>query len=179
MNTRVLASLTCLTLLVFSVACDSEQTADGADEASASSASSGSESESKPADESPPPKQITIEPKGNKMAFATTELTAKPGQKIKLTLNNTATDSAMKHNFALLDTMKTEKARKVAKTGWENADGGFRAKHDLVLAQTDTADPGEKVEVTFTVPEEPGKYMYICTYPGHFPKMKGTLVVEK
>ena len=39
---------------------------------------------------------------------------------------------------------------------------------------------GETDEVTFTAPEEPGDYEYICTFPGHLAAgMKGTLTVEE
>ena len=40
------------------------------------------------------------------------------------------------------------------------------------------AKPGETVEVTFTVPSEPGEYPYICTYPAHFMTMRGVLIVS-
>jgi len=43
---------------------------------------------------------------------------------------------------------------------------------------TEVAKPGETVEVTFTAPEEPGAYTYLCTYPGHWATMQGTMRVE-
>ena len=37
----------------------------------------------------------------------------------------------------------------------------------------------ETVEVTFTVPAKPGKYEFICTFPGHYTLgMKGVLTVR-
>jgi azurin len=48
-----------------------------------------------------------------------------------------------------------------------------------VLASTKMAGGGETVEVTFTAPKEPGEYLYICTFPGHYlAGMKGVLVVK-
>ena len=48
-----------------------------------------------------------------------------------------------------------------------------------ILAHTSLAGGGETVEVTFTAPKEPGEYMYICTFPGHYAAgMKGTLIVK-
>ena len=47
-----------------------------------------------------------------------------------------------------------------------------------MLAYTPLAtDHGGTSEVTFTAPATPGGYPYICTVPGHYLKMKGTLVV--
>jgi azurin len=47
-----------------------------------------------------------------------------------------------------------------------------------VLASTALAGPGETVEVTFKAPAVPGKYEYICSFPGHYAAgMKGVLVV--
>jgi uncharacterized cupredoxin-like copper-binding protein len=48
-----------------------------------------------------------------------------------------------------------------------------------VLAMTAMAGPGETVQVTFKAPAKPGKYEFICSFPGHFlAGMKGVLVVK-
>jgi azurin len=39
------------------------------------------------------------------------------------------------------------------------------------------SQPGEKVEVVFTAPEETGEYGYVCTFPGHWATMTGTMRV--
>ncbi len=121
---------------------------------------------------------ITLEPVDNQMKYATTELTAEAGEKIHLVFDNTATAQAMKHNVVLLENDDSETAMEVARAGWKMPDQEYVPDHDAVLATTDMADPGETVEMTFTAPDEPGEYLYICTFPGHYPTMKGTLVVE-
>ena len=41
------------------------------------------------------------------------------------------------------------------------------------------AGGGETVKVTFNAPKEPGEYLYLCTFPGHYlAGMKGLLVVK-
>lgn len=50
---------------------------------------------------------------------------------------------------------------------------------DAVIAYTPMSQPGETVEVTFTVPEESGEYGYLCTFPGHWATMQGTMIVEE
>ncbi len=122
---------------------------------------------------------ITLEPEGNQMQYATTELTATPGEQINLVFDNTATEAAMKHNVVLLNTDDTDTAQKIAQAGWKLPDQEYVPENDAIVAHTEMSDPGETVEMTFTAPEEPGEYLYICTYPGHYPSMKGTLVVEE
>jgi azurin len=53
------------------------------------------------------------------------------------------------------------------------------AMKDQVIAASKLAGNGETVDLDFTVPKAPGKYPYICTFPGHFVVgMKGTLIVK-
>jgi azurin len=53
------------------------------------------------------------------------------------------------------------------------------SKKQYILAHTGLAGGGETVKVTFNAPKEPGEYLYICTFPGHYMAgMKGTLVVK-
>jgi azurin len=48
-----------------------------------------------------------------------------------------------------------------------------------VIAKTPFAGPGERVQVTFTVPQTPGEYPFFCTFAGHYQAgMKGTLIVS-
>ena len=46
-----------------------------------------------------------------------------------------------------------------------------------VLAHTDMIGGGEKTSIEFTAPA-PGKYDYLCTFPGHFAAMNGVMIVE-
>ncbi len=49
-----------------------------------------------------------------------------------------------------------------------------------VLAFIPLLGPRETGEVTFTAPSEPGRYPFLCTFPGHYViGMKGELVVKK
>lgn len=50
---------------------------------------------------------------------------------------------------------------------------------DQVLFHTEMVGGGETTEVTFTAPDEPGEYEYLCSFPGHYAAgMKGFLVVK-
>ena len=53
------------------------------------------------------------------------------------------------------------------------------AMKSAVLANTSLAGPGETVETTFKVPAAPGKYTYLCSFPGHMALgMRGTITVK-
>jgi azurin len=115
------------------------------------------------------------------MKYDVTEITAKPGEKLHVVVKAVGTmpKIAMGHNFVLLKSG-------VSPTEISNAAFNARATDfipqdlkDKIIAFTSVAGGGETVEVTFTVPAKPGKYDYLCTFPGHFAAgMKGTLTVK-
>jgi azurin len=47
-----------------------------------------------------------------------------------------------------------------------------------VLAYTDVVGPSLKKTIHFLVPSEPGRYPYLCTFPGHWMVMNGEMIVE-
>lgn len=124
-----------------------------------------------------------IEIKGlNSMQYDKTNITVKPGQKvtIRLTTESDLPPQAMSHNLVLLE--HSASVKKLAQTSAKYKDNEYINPNmaDQIIAYTDMASGGETVEVTFTAPEKPSKFMYICTFPGHFLSgMKGTLSVEK
>ena len=124
----------------------------------------------------------TIQISGSEMMkYDVTEITAKPGEKIRVVLKAVGSmpKIAMAHNFVLLKSGVS--AMEVSNAAFNARDTDFvpAAMKDKIIASTKTAGGGETVEVTFTAPAKPGKYEYICTFPGHFAAgMKGTLTVK-
>jgi azurin len=47
----------------------------------------------------------------------------------------------------------------------------------LVLYATRLLNAGETERLTFTAPAKPGEYVYLCTFPGHFVRMYGVMLV--
>ena len=47
-----------------------------------------------------------------------------------------------------------------------------------VIAQTPMVLPGTKYDLIFQAPEQPGRYPFLCTFPGHWRLMKGELIVQ-
>ncbi len=123
-----------------------------------------------------------VEITGNdQMKFSVMSITAKPGELLHVRLKSAGTlpKIAMGHNFVLLAkgtdaaAFTTASASAVA-TGYIPPQ--FKAK---VLASTALVGPGETVDVTFKAPAVAGRYVYLCSFPGHFVAgMKGALVVK-
>lgn len=121
---------------------------------------------------------VTIRPVGNEMRYETTEFTVQAGQEVRIVFENTATSDAMHHNVVVI-----ENADAVDRVGNSALEAGPEADYipedEAIIAYTDMAAPGETVEVTFTAPENAGDYPYICTYPGHYMMMQGTMTVTQ
>ncbi len=106
---------------------------------------------------------------------------ASPGEEIRVTLR-TISDIpkvAMAHNFVLL-TFETD-AEEFYRASIRAADNDYIAPdyEDRVIVATDLLGDGETDSVTFTVPDEPGEYVFICSFPGHFDAgMVGKIIVQ-
>lgn len=115
----------------------------------------------------------------DKMKFNVTEITAKPGEKLSVTLVNIGTTPklSMGHNFILLapGTDLTQFAVAAA----EAAVTDYVPKNsDRVLAASKLLGPGERDTVTFNAPSTPGRYEFVCSFPGHLQVgMRGVLIV--
>lgn len=127
-----------------------------------------------------PPRTIDIVGTDD-MKYSVTTITAKRGEtiRIRLAAKGVLPKVAMAHNFVLLK-IGTD-ILKLLQEGAPHRGTDFVAPASMgqVIAKTTLAGPGETVQVTFKVPEKPGKYPYICTFAGHYQAgMKGTLIVK-
>jgi len=121
--------------------------------------------------------EVTIKPVGNQMKYEQTEFTVEAGTEVSLTFDNVATSPAMKHNVVILNSEDDKVVQRVGNAALQAADSGYIPDDNAIIAATDMADPGQTVNTTFTAPSEPGTYTYICTFPGHFMMMQGTMTV--
>ena len=106
---------------------------------------------------------------------------ASPGEelRIRLTTISNLPPSAMSHNFALVDLGTDVDA--FARASITARDNEYIAPdfEDQVIVTTRMLGDGETDTITFTVPDTPGEYDYVCTFPGHFAGgMVGVLYVE-
>ena len=126
---------------------------------------------------------VTLRPGSlNPISWDTTAITAKAGQKVKLTFENQHPTAPLQLNFILgkigskdrliaaSNTMMTDMAKWMA--------AGFIPESPDVIAHTKLLNPGQTETIEFTIPAEKGEYPYICTFPGHAMIMQGTLKAE-
>lgn len=113
---------------------------------------------------------------GENLAFDKTELSVSAGQQVTVNFKNNS--AAQQHNWVLIKGGDAE-AKVVADAGLTaGADKDYLpADTTNILAHTKLSNGGETVSVTFTAPAA-GTYQYICTAPGHYPLMVGTLTVK-
>jgi len=119
---------------------------------------------------------ITIEAASN-LAYKTPELRAKPGEKLALTFVN---PDVVPHNWVLvkpgtLTTVGTLADALIADP--EAVARHYVPKSDDVVAYADITEPGKQQTIYFTVPDGPGRYPFLCTFPGHWKLMNGVMIV--
>ena len=114
------------------------------------------------------------------MKYSLTTITAEPGEEIRIRLmaKGVIPKVAMAHNVVVvkldtdIDTLLREGAP------YRDTDFIPPSMMTQVIAKTSLAGSGERVQVTFRVPETPGEYPFLCTFAGHYQAgMKGTLIV--
>ena len=94
-------------------------------------------------------------------------------QPVALILQN---EDAMPHNLAILAPGALEEIGLAAEKMPAEPDAAGRLyipSSSKVLQATKLAAPGQKIELAFTAPAEPGEYPYVCTFPGHWRRMAG------
>ncbi len=101
------------------------------------------------------------------------------GKPVEIVLIN---DDAMPHNLVVVMPGAVEEIGPVTETLSPAPDAQGRVyvpDSPKVLHATKLAEPGQQVRLSFTAPEAPGDYQYVCTFPGHWRRMVGTLAVVK
>jgi len=124
-----------------------------------------------------------IEITGNDtMKFSVTEIKAKPGEKLSVTLVNIGTTPkfSMGHNWLLLAAGVDIQPFLVKSAEAVTTDYvPLAAYPDKILAYTKLLGPKERDTATFAAPTTPGRYEFLCSFPGHFQVgMRGVLIVE-
>ena len=100
---------------------------------------------------------------------------AKPGEKIKLTFSN---NDEMMHNIVFTKPgMRLHVVEAAIALGAEGLEKHFVPAIPAVMASTLIIQPGQKFILEFNASLVPGKYPYVCTFPGHGFVMHGILFV--
>lgn len=120
---------------------------------------------------------LTISSQGEALAFDQNQLTVQTNQRVQLTFTNSST--ILEHNWVLVgggETLAAEVDRAGKLAG--PASGYLLADVTRLIAHTWVLPPGATSSVSFVAPA-PGRYIYLCTVPGHYDAgMKGEFVVQ-
>jgi azurin len=122
------------------------------------------------------PATLEVGSKGEDLAFDVTALSVSAGQAVTVVFKNNSV--AQQHNWILVSGGESA-AQAIAQAGMTAgaAANYLGADKANVVAESPLAEPNTTVEVSFTAPAA-GTYLFICTVPGHYPLMQGTLTVN-
>lgn len=126
-------------------------------------------------------KEVTVTA-DDTMRFSVSEIQAKVGEELTIRVENLGKlpKQAMGHNFVLLSDGADVAAfgnAAVAAAGNEYIPTA-EPFSGLVVGHTKLLGPGESDTLTVTF-EAAGSYPFLCSFPGHWALMKGTVVVTE
>ncbi len=105
------------------------------------------------------------------LRFDMPSFTVAAGTIVRLTFTN---PGDMPHNAVFITPGSTDAVGMAAD---RLTAGDYVPDMEAVLFATPMLDPGGSASIVFEVPAEPGDYPYLCTFPGHWRLMQGTMIV--
>jgi putative heme-binding domain-containing protein len=120
---------------------------------------------------------VTIEVDKN-LSYKLRSFEAKAGEPIELTLIN---PDAVPHNWALVKPGALARVGALANKIIAEPDAASRhyiPRTDDVIVYTDVVGPQDQFSIRFRAPKTPGRYPYLCTFPGHWMVMNGEMIVK-
>jgi len=115
----------------------------------------------------------------HRMIYDKEQIAVEAGKTVEFRFSNS---DNMPHNFAITLPGALEEIGLMAEATARDADAMARQyipKSDKILLASKLLQPGQTQALSFEVPKMPGVYPYVCTYPGHWRRMYGTLYVVK
>ena len=123
---------------------------------------------------------ITIKSVKEAMKFDLGTFTVVAGKPVELIFEN---PDAMQHNLVIGQPKSTEIIGAAADkmiTQKDAADRNYVPNlPQYIVAATPLVNADQTYRLSFTAPAEAGAYPYLCTFPGHWRLMKGTMLVVK
>jgi azurin len=125
---------------------------------------------------------VRIQTLPEKLSFDLRWFVAEAGKPVQIVLVN---PDAMPHNLVVsqpgsLEEVGTKGGAMPMPADPAATDKAFVPDTPLVLHATNLLKEGETARLAFTAPQAPGEYIYVCTFPGHWVRMYGVmLVVDK
>lgn len=123
-----------------------------------------------------------VEMTGNdRMKYNLDAFTVPASGSVKLVFRNVGKmpKAAMGHNVVFLVKDADPNAFVAAAASARDNDYIPAGMEDQILVYTELLGPGESDTIEFTAPDEPGEYVYVCSFPAHmFAGMRGVMTVE-
>jgi azurin len=130
----------------------------------------------KPASWGAPDHTITIGTKTG-LKFNPEQFQVKAGSKVQVIFNN---NDDMLHNLVIVIQGSAIQVGETAmKLGLQGQEKNYIPDTPKVLFHTYLLQPHTSESIFFIAPQTPGDYTYVCTIPGHFYSMQGTMKVVK
>jgi putative heme-binding domain-containing protein len=115
---------------------------------------------------------------GKNLSYATREFTVKASERLAFTLSN---PDVVPHNWVLVQPDALQVVGQLGNQMIVSPEAFARQyipKSDKIIVHTDIVSPGDKQTIYFPAPAKPGRYPFLCTFPGHWMVMNGVMVVE-
>jgi DNA-binding transcriptional ArsR family regulator len=120
---------------------------------------------------------IRIEALPEKLLFDVRWFVVEAGKPVQIVLVN---PDAMPHNLVVGQPGSLKDVATLAGSMTQSADPdakSFVPNTPLVLHATKLVQGGDTERLGFTAPATPGEYVYVCTFPGHWLRMYGVMLV--
>jgi azurin len=118
---------------------------------------------------------LEVQSNGDLLEFTPTELSCPADVHVRLTFRNTGRYVSFQHNWVLIRAGTFDAVTAAATLAGEEH-GWVPAGNPAIVAATSLCGRGQSVSIEFDAPS-PGRYLYICSTPGHSASMWGVLTV--
>ena len=123
-------------------------------------------------------REIDVATLKEQMRYDQSVLVVAAGRAIRLRLRN---DDIMPHNLVIVNSPQARETIGIAADRMQNDRDalakGYLPDSPAILHSTKMIQPNTTDEISFLAPDMTGIYAYLCTFPGHWSKMYGALVV--
>jgi putative heme-binding domain-containing protein len=113
----------------------------------------------------------------DQMLFDKERLVVKAGKPVEIIFDN---NDLMPHNFVVTQPGSLEAIGTLAETTATQPgalERGYVPQSNKILLKSKLIQPRDSQKLSWTAPNKPGVYPYVCTYPGHWRRMYGALYV--
>jgi azurin len=120
---------------------------------------------------------VRIDTVPEQMKFDVNWFAVEAGSQVQMVLHNS---DAMPHNLVIGQPKAVQEVGTAAAAVAVSADPDAKPyvpASPLVLHATNLVTEGESARLSFTAPKAPGEYVFLCTFPGHWVRMYGVMLV--